>query len=509
MARNRDEGMHTDSLADRQAQELEDNWLKGGDGLFRDNIVRFVTKHRQGKMAKIREPFSGSYNTSWRLDYEDGGSVCFCVPKPGAVSFPDEKTSAEVATMRYIAEHTSIPVPRVYHWGTAAENPTGLGAFIIMDYIKHHQTMNNVLAKELQFEPWNAEQDAKERPGVVMEYVPDEVILYAYKETAKICLQLSSLKMPKLGSLANKGDSYELASRPLTQDMNDLPLSCGYPHELLPPVATTYSSSHEWYSYLADRHINHLVFQYNNAVLSEDDCRDKFAARCLFRQLIRKRRYPQAVPTSSADESDVETFHFYCDDFRPASVLIDENMKVVGVIDWEWSYFAPSSYASDPPWWLICTEPDFDVIGFDSWCERYKVHLDVWLNVLKDEETKFNQTNLSSQLAGMSIRDGSEDKPLSVRMRENWDSGAFWVNFAARKPYSFEPMYWKQIDERFYGPNPRGGYKDRLALLSERARKRIDWLVAQKMKEDKEKKLVDWTGDKARAYACAVLASFQ
>ncbi|KAB5580948.1 hypothetical protein GE09DRAFT_1213383 [Coniochaeta sp. 2T2.1] len=471
---------YTDSLADRRAQELEDNWLKAGDGLFRDDIVQFVTKHWQGKVAKIHEPFSGFYNTIWRLDYGDDGSVCFRVPKPGAVSFPDEKTSAEVATMRYIAEHTSIPVPRVYHWGTAAENPTGLGAFIIMA-----------------------------TSSVVMEYVPGEVIFYAYKEMAKICLQLSRLKMPKLGSLVAEGDSHHVASRPVTQDMNDLPLSCGYPYEQLPLVTRTYPSSHEWYSYLADRHITHLVFQHNNAVLSKDDCRDKFVARYLFRQLIGERRYPQASTASSTDGPYIETFNFYCDDFRPASVLIDENMKVVGVIDWEWSCFAPASYASDPPWWLICTKPDFDVIGFDSWCERYQVHLDVWLKVLEEEEEKFNQANLSSRLAGMSIRGGTEDKPLSARMRENWDSGSFWVNFAARKPYSFEPMYWKQIDERFYGPNPRGGYEDRLALLPERARKRIDWLVAQKMKEEKEKKRVDWTGDKARAYARAILASFQ
>lgn len=34
------------------------------------------------------------------------------------------------------------PVPHAYHSGTAAENPTGLGPFIIMDYIEHYQTMS-------------------------------------------------------------------------------------------------------------------------------------------------------------------------------------------------------------------------------------------------------------------------------------------------------------------------------------------------------------------------------
>ena len=57
----------------------------------------------------------------------------------GVVAFLDEKALNEVATMRYVAADTTIPVPRVYHYGTAAENPTGLGVFITMDYIEHHQ----------------------------------------------------------------------------------------------------------------------------------------------------------------------------------------------------------------------------------------------------------------------------------------------------------------------------------------------------------------------------------
>lgn len=47
--------------------------------------------------------------------------------------------------MRYVAANTTIPVPRIYHYGSAAENPTGLGPFIIMDYIEHHQNMSRAL----------------------------------------------------------------------------------------------------------------------------------------------------------------------------------------------------------------------------------------------------------------------------------------------------------------------------------------------------------------------------
>ena len=38
-----------------------------------------------------------------------------------------------------IAANTTIPVPNVYHFGTAAEGLTGLGPSIIMDFIEHER----------------------------------------------------------------------------------------------------------------------------------------------------------------------------------------------------------------------------------------------------------------------------------------------------------------------------------------------------------------------------------
>lgn len=73
----------------------------------------------------------------------------------GVVAFPDEKVLNEVATMRYVAANTTIPVPRIHDYGTAAENPTGLGPFIIMDYIEHHQNMSRALLDpKLPIDEW-------------------------------------------------------------------------------------------------------------------------------------------------------------------------------------------------------------------------------------------------------------------------------------------------------------------------------------------------------------------
>jgi hypothetical protein len=39
-------------------------------------------------------------------------------------------------------------------------------------------------------------------------------------------------------------------------------------------------------------------------------------------------------------------FKIWCDDLRPANVLLNENMQIVGVVDWEFTYAAPAEFSS-------------------------------------------------------------------------------------------------------------------------------------------------------------------
>lgn len=108
----------------------------------------------------------------------------------GIVQFPEEKVRYEAATMRYIAAHTTIPVPRVYHYGTAAENPTGLGPFIIMDHIDHEQTLSHALN--------DPSREIGERHGLDPD-ISDEKLEFLYRQMATIVLQLSTLTFPGSG----------------------------------------------------------------------------------------------------------------------------------------------------------------------------------------------------------------------------------------------------------------------------------------------------------------------
>ena len=93
---------------------------------------------------------------------------------------------------------------------------------------------------------------------------------------------------------------------------------------------------------------------------------------------------------------------------------------------------------------------------------------------------------------------------LSAYMRESWTTGRFWLNYAARKGCAFDTIYWKYLDERFFGEREEGNlpaqelWKTRVHLLSPDERAAMEPLVLTKMEESKERVLVEWEAAEAR-----------
>lgn len=78
-----------------------------------------------------------------------------------------------------------------------------------------------------------------------------------------------------------------------------------------------------------------------------------------------------------------------------------------------------------------------------------------------------------------------ETQRLSGPMRDSWRSGNFWIMYAARNNFAFDSIYWKKIDQRFFGPT-RGidaddVWKERLHLLTSQERDYIDECVKLKL----------------------------
>ncbi|KAF5560455.1 kinase [Fusarium phyllophilum] len=453
--------MDMDDLAwERNDSELEE-WERSLNKatIYRD-IANFILKHRPGKAVELHRPIKGGYNVFYRLEYEDGTSAAIRIPSP------DEKVRYEAATMRYVAAHTTIPVPKIYHWGTAEENPLGLGPFMIMEYIEHETTLSHAFN-----DPTLSPTDSHSLdPNISI-----EKLQFLYRQMANILLQLSSLSFPRIGSLVEDEDGHiSVSGRPLMQNMNSILDLTGSPSSLLPAKDRPFATSTEWYSTMTEMNLIQLMFQQNNAVEDEDDARDKYVARQLFRNLASEGRLEAKASKSG--------FRLFSEDLRPSNVLIDKELKVVGVIDWEFAYAAPAEFSFDPPWWLLLKYPEYWPGGYEKWMEAYEPRFKTFISVLQDEERKLQSNrNTEDSLKNLQVSE-NETFSLSQKMQESWESKEWMIRY---------------LDPMFFGDNDEGDYRARLSSLSQQQQDALEPFVKFKMDQEMERKLVQWSEEDA------------
>ncbi|OOF91237.1 hypothetical protein ASPCADRAFT_10037 [Aspergillus carbonarius ITEM 5010] len=464
--------MHFDDVAWEESERITDSWV---EKLLDDEdtlraIGHLILKHRRGVAEELGDPKAGYFNISFRMRYADGGSAIIRFPKPGATMFPEEKIRNEVAAIRYIQDHTSIPVPFILYCGTAEESPPGMGPFIIMEYINHETNMSRAL----------------NMPGLTIEDRPRldpnvdaGKLEMLYAQFADILLQLNKLSLPQVGSLEQIDDfTYDVARRPLSIHMNELVRLGTLPRSSLPHG--TFESASSYFDALAELHIQHLMHQRNDAIDSAIDCRRKFIARQLFRKLSSDRRL-----TSPTLHPDSGSFKLWCDDLRPSNVLLNADLQVVGVIDWEFTYAAPAEFSSAPPWWLLLEQPEYWPDGIEEWTRVYDYRLQTFLKVLIEREETLIQ---SGRL--------SEEQRLSGPMRQSWRSGDFWISYAARKNFAFDAIFWQKLDERFFGPTgrPENSWEKRIELLDDKQKQEMESLVEKKL-EGMKSRILAWEPD--------------
>lgn len=462
----------------------------------------------------------------------------FRVPIPSLVAFPEEKTRAEVAAMLHVAKHTAIRVPRVYHWGTAADNPTGLDLpFMIIEFIPHAYDLGTLLA-----EPGLVQRpDLKGDASLIKEYL--------FRQLANMHIQLSQLQCQSISALDVIGDRTVLSGAPKTFLLNNQIISYHVPQAVFTPnITTPIPSSRQWFISIAEKYIAGLLYD-EDPNREAEEIRSMFVARYLFRQLAQQRKLPQNPDDelcSTGGKS--ETFRLWCDDFRPHNMLCNENGEVQGVIDWEFVYFAPESYIYDPPYWLfIDRDPEEELsdngdddsveeqgitgiaeddaesqeqdehtenISEEAKQNRSDFNLDedvesnrqLFMRALQLEERALHDSRrraslasqkgitqsrnqseegLAEQLSGLNIPDGDTTlTPLYDRMTKRWEEqrNEFVWNFTYRwDREEFDAWYWDELDQEHDGKS--GNYQDRLDLLPQHAKDLMEWFVHKRVEE--------------------------
>lgn len=455
---------YDDALLDQSDQVFEPWKNKIFEHETLREIGKFIDKHRGGLPDELFSPKRGAFNLTFKMRFKDGGSAVIRFPCPGASMFPEEKVQREVAVIQFLEFYTSLRIPHVLHYGDEEESPCGLGPFIIMEHISNEGDFVDSLNI-----PGRSSQ---ERP-ILDPYISQELLECVYGYMADIMLQVSRHSFTEIGCItkANEDDEFDdtwiVKHRPLTFNMNELVQLGGVTPEQLPREPFMTASS--YYQALAEMHMIHLSSQCNDAIESAEDCRQKYIARCLFRKITREYQLC---------EDEDGPFKLFCDDLRPGNVLAGVNHQMTGVIDWEFTYAAPTAFAYSPPFWLLLELPEFWDDGLDDWTQKYETVLPTFLKVLKEKE----QAAIDRGTLKKSDR-------LSGHMLESWKTGDFWVNYAARKSLAFDMVYWAKIDKRFFGD---GDLEDRVKLLMPEEREEMEGFVRMKMQAKEEGGLTDW-----------------
>ncbi|OOQ83223.1 phosphotransferase family protein [Penicillium brasilianum] len=440
--------MCPDDVAWEQAEDIADSWLAQ---FLNHDILRpvgnFVLDHNGGIGTEFAILKKGSYNISLRLKDKIAATI-IRLSLPGAVFFPDEKVVNEVAIMLFLTDKTSIPIPFVHYSGTKNERPLGLSPFIIMDYCEHENKMYDAL---------NTPGCPIDERGILDPAINKDRLEILYGQLAGILLQLFTPSLPRIGSLSQIDDfTWEVTCRPLSMNMNELVRLGNLPRSKLPDLHTIFTTASSYFEALADLNIkaSHTP----------------------------TKRFHKKLTNPLLDEGP---FKVWCDDLRPANVLLHENLKIAGVVDWGFTYAAPAEFSYAPPWWLLIEKPEYWPEGLDDWTRVFGYRLKTFLKVMKGHEDSAIQMGRLK-----------EDQRLSGPMYQSWESGDFWVIYAALHSFAFDVIYWQKIDPRFFGPSekPEEAWKERLVLLDEKEKYDMEQPVARKLEEMKTR-ILAWDPD--------------
>ncbi|KAL1955277.1 hypothetical protein VTO42DRAFT_8875 [Malbranchea cinnamomea] len=197
---------------------------------------------------------------------------------------------------------------------------------------------------------------------------------------AKLLLELSKPEFPNIGALTEgPNGEFTVCRRPFTFNMNELSTSANVPPHVLPDPNAVFESAADYF---------------------------KSLARCLFGKVLECIQFHEGP------------FRLYCDDFRPSNVLVDiENVRIAGVIDWEFTYASPAEFSYVAPWWLLLQAPEDWESDLTEFLTRYTSRFHLFLDALRAAE--------SDMMSDGKLR---ESQRLSPHMEKSLDNKLFWVS---------------------------------------------------------------------------------
>ncbi|KAM4063675.1 phosphotransferase enzyme family protein [Hirsutella rhossiliensis] len=284
-------------LTSEQLKTREEEFISSID---RDAVCALASRYNHQKPCRIINSARGSFNVCFFVHfYTTGTKWVVRIPIEPAIYNVWEKLQSEVATMRYIESHTKIPVPRIHAYGRSRMINCGSAtqAFLIIDWVSGRSLDMKSLVKA-----------TRERRN------------HFYSDLIDVLAQLRRLEFPVAGSLM---PNFKGGSEPVGKGA---------------PRATFNSATQ-----LVHQNCNVLSETYR---LPTEELSRQTAELEIFALDSLEKQVPNVVDARWDDGPFVLTHT----DLRCANIIIDDDFRIRGVIDWEWASTVPRQFFTPPLW---------------------------------------------------------------------------------------------------------------------------------------------------------------
>ncbi|KAK0631593.1 phosphotransferase enzyme family protein [Immersiella caudata] len=357
-------------------QQLKDRVVQSQVHHERDRFIASIPEHQVLALASsyrntapcsfFDKPNRGSYNICYFVQFSDGVKWVVRVPLTPCLAFGGgRKLESEVAAMRVIASKTTIPIPRLVAYAVS-DGREPLSSFLILEFV-----------------------DGQRLDPGKLKNLPEKQQTNLYSSLADIYIQLRRLEFPSIGCLESSPDGIQVTKKAISQDINMQELEGLQPSSIQalyyePDKRLT--SANKYVAMLLEISDNAFARRRGN-VYEEDQGGNALYHLDLFRQYAQKQWVDPLL--------DRGPFVMVHGDLEPFNLIVNDDMKIISVLDWEWSRVVPRQFFIPPLWLRYC---DTTKLAYDFVYQDYLKRFHRLLGIIRTQEVeRFGQALLADE----------------------------------------------------------------------------------------------------------------
>ncbi|KAM6535685.1 hypothetical protein FALCPG4_005232 [Fusarium falciforme] len=357
-----------DLIAQDRLQKERDSFIETID---ESAIRRLASSYHDGDECDFfQPPKCGRFIMSYYVRFPNGDSWVVRVPISPCLAFDAQQlVEREVVTMHLVSQ-TTIPIPRVIAPNIDDEDDADIPSFVILEYVEG-TPLSDVRIQGLSVEKRTT----------------------LYQGLADMYLQLRRLTFSEIGVLAlSEEDEVDVLQGPVSVEFNLQQLAGLQPsrvREVRGPRGPVRTAT-EYVSLLLAMAWN--TFYSSPAVTQDhDDAEQTLYYLYQFDRFVRYRWFDKSL--------DREPFVLCHGDLVDRNIIVDDDMRIVAVLGWEWSRVVPLQLFN-PPLWLVSNSPE--LLASRQFYEYHVEELDKFITILRQrEQAHFDGSQLADEWQGI------------------------------------------------------------------------------------------------------------